>query len=263
MSLNGWYVRLGDESIGPLTNEEFRELVLSGSIAPQTQVSPNQLNWTPAAQVQGLSFPSAPPPPPLPIGPGRDPLAQLININTLWKVIALSAFALLTIFVAVQMATPPSSQPSQASTGLSASPQQRAAANRTYVYWRQVSGIVKAAAAAPAGATTFRSTATSIEGLPTSGIDLDAVNCALGFATVLKEAANLIESENDPSATADQMLRAFYGGWSGDFQPLVHDLEGRSDAHKILGSHVKSVEQQMIHTRAVLSSRYGVEFPAF
>jgi hypothetical protein len=70
-----------------------------------------------------------------------------------------------------------------------------------------------------------------------------------------------VESDNDPSEKVGQFLRGFYGGWSGDFQPLVHELENKNDAHKALVSQAKIAQQQMTQTRAMLSSRYGTEFP--
>jgi hypothetical protein len=98
--------------------------------------------------------------------------------------------------------------------------------------------------------------------LQTAGVEPDAINCALRAAALLKECADLVESENDPSVKAGEFLTGFYGGWTGDFQPLMHEVEGRNDSHKALFSHLKNVQQQAIQTRAILSSRYGVEFPA-
>jgi hypothetical protein len=257
MESGRWYVKLGEESIGPLTGAEFRELASNGSIVPDTAVSPDQQAWTPARTVEGLTFPPAPPP----VGPVRTSRRTAARRNAMWTLVVLGSVVLLVTFLLMLVDTPSASQPSHSSTG-ALTPEQQTA-NRTYLYWRQVSGILKTAAGtASTGVSTFRSTAASVDGLPTAGVDPDAISCALGFAALLKECADLVESENDPSTTAGEFVRGFYGGWSGDFQPLIHELEGRNDAHKALASHVKSAEQQLIQTRAILSSRYGVEFPA-
>src|ERR1700722_15809345 len=58
-----WHIKLGAETIGPLTGAEIRDLALKGSVRPETRVSTNQVNWSDAASIPGLTFgpPSAPP----------------------------------------------------------------------------------------------------------------------------------------------------------------------------------------------------------
>jgi GYF domain 2 len=239
-----WYVKLGEESIGPLTNDEFMELARTGSVGPQTAVSPDQLTWIQARTVQGLIF--APTQPPmLPIQASRRTVAKR---NARWTLVVLGAVVVVVILIVLVANTGALTQESQN-------------VNRTYQYWNQVSAVFKSASGTPPGVSTFRFVAASVEKLPTVGVDPEAINCALSVTGVLKECADLMESENDPSENAGQFLRGFYGGWSGDFQPLLHELESKNDRHKALASHAKTAQQQMIQTRAMLSSRYGVEFP--
>jgi GYF domain 2 len=251
-----WYVMLGNESIGPLTNDEFAELARRGSIGPQTAVSPDQSNWAPARSVESLAFPPAPSPvlPTPPMQPDVRPQPAI------WKVVAACAIALVVVIVVVKATMPPEPTWFQPPAATSPPTGPSEAATRTLQYWGRVSAIFKTAAASP-GVSAFRSSATLVDSLPTQGIDPDAINCALSVSGLLKECADLVESENDPSEKVGQFLTGFYSGWSGDFQPVVHDLESRSDAHKALASHAKNAQQQMVQTRAILSSRYGIEFP--
>ncbi len=235
----------------------LRELVRIGSIGPQTLMSANQQDWTPVRESQSLTF-DPPTPLQVPIAPRQEIPARA----NAWNFIATCVVAVVVIFVIGWASTPHETQPFHSSVVGSAPNKDLQVADRTFQYWKQVSGIFREAAAASGGTSAFRSCAAAVESLPTAGVDPDAVNCALGFTALLKECADLVQSENDPSATADQMLSAFYGGWSGDFQPLVRDLESRNEAHRALAAHVKNAEQQLIQTRAILSSRYGVEFPS-
>lgn len=60
---NGRRPRLSDDHLGSkVPNDEITELACAGSIGPQAGVSQDQLNWTQARAVGGLTFPSAPPP---------------------------------------------------------------------------------------------------------------------------------------------------------------------------------------------------------
>jgi hypothetical protein len=256
MESTRWYVKVRNESVGPLTIDELEELIRIGSIGPQTPVSTNQADWNAGENVPCLTL-SSTRSPETSVAPTHEVPVRASARN----LIAAATAAVVVLFVIGWASTPHETQ-SRPSTSGSPSQQVLQAADRTYQYWRQVSGIFKAAAAAPNGVATFRSSAAAVDELPTAGVDPDAVNCALGFAALLKECADVVQSDNDPAGTADQMLRAFYGGWSGDFQPLVRDLESRNDAHKALSGHVKSVEQQLVQTRAILGSRYGVEFPS-
>jgi RsiW-degrading membrane proteinase PrsW (M82 family) len=60
---DSWHIKLGSDTIGPLTSAELRNLAGNGSIRPETPVSCNLVEWSDAASVQGLTFrPTAPPP---------------------------------------------------------------------------------------------------------------------------------------------------------------------------------------------------------
>jgi GYF domain 2 len=255
MNATLWYVKLGEQSIGPMTQEELVDLSRNGNIGSQVLVSIDQLNWNPAGSLQGLGFASTPPP--LPAF-----RASVPHPSVIWKLVACVAAGLLAIFVIVRAATPPEVQPFQPSADSSRPLLEARAANRAYQYWIKVSAILKTGSTnASAGVSALRVAAASVEGLPTAGVDPEAINAALAFAAVLTECADLVDSENNPSDQASEFVAGFYGGWSGDFQPLVHRLESKTEAHKTVASHIRGVHDQAIKTRAILSSRYGIEFP--
>ena len=56
MSSSTWYVRLGDQVLGPISHDELRDRALQGSVTAQTQVSRDGTDWTEAATVPGIVF---------------------------------------------------------------------------------------------------------------------------------------------------------------------------------------------------------------
>ena len=69
MSTSTWYVRLGDQVLGPISDADLRDRAVQGSVTAQTPVSSDGTNWMEAAAVTGIVFtPSLPPmaPPSLP-----------------------------------------------------------------------------------------------------------------------------------------------------------------------------------------------------
>lgn len=62
MSSAGWYISLGNQVHGPLSESQLRELAQRGSVTAQTPVSRDKTKWMAAAAVQGIVFGVVPPP---------------------------------------------------------------------------------------------------------------------------------------------------------------------------------------------------------
>ena len=67
MSSTTWYVRLGDQVLGPISDADLRDRAMQGSVTPQTPVSNDGTTWMEAGTVRGIEFgaTSARPSPPL------------------------------------------------------------------------------------------------------------------------------------------------------------------------------------------------------
>jgi hypothetical protein len=93
-----------------------------------------------------------------------------------------------------------------------------------------------------------------IRGFPTVDVDPDAVQCGNDVATVFENLADYIEQSNNPGVFVEAFLR----GASGDlFGPTLNAL----DANSAMSQQLKQVQTEVDNARAILSSRYGVEFP--
>ncbi|MGF1515690.1 MAG: AIM24 family protein [Elainellaceae cyanobacterium] len=55
MNTLGWYYRLGDEVIGPLTPPQLKQAVTQGSITPDTLVRQENRDWQVASNINGLA----------------------------------------------------------------------------------------------------------------------------------------------------------------------------------------------------------------
>ncbi|NQT15968.1 MAG: DUF4339 domain-containing protein, partial [Planctomycetes bacterium] len=56
-----WYVQTSSGKSGPFTPANLRKLAQTGKITPESLVSLDGENWSPAARVKGLVFAEAPP----------------------------------------------------------------------------------------------------------------------------------------------------------------------------------------------------------
>jgi hypothetical protein len=55
MDPSRWYIKLANETIGPVTDAEFEELVQKGGIGPRTPVSSDRETWVPAHAIPGFA----------------------------------------------------------------------------------------------------------------------------------------------------------------------------------------------------------------
>jgi hypothetical protein len=247
MSSQQWSIRIGADSVGPLTASELQLLAANGSIKPDTPVSPDGEKWWTASQVRGLEFcVNAPQLPPKFNSAAADTGSSIV-----WIVAGIGGLLLAILLVGAlssfQRAAP--TAPSIANAGES-----------TTRYWIQTAQILASlnqekATDAATSVQHLRATADSLERLPTVGVDTDAVSCGLEVAKLLREIAAIGERGNDPSLLIEALVR----GASGD--PYGTSLE-IMQSQRAIRERVQAVQQYAAETRAILSARYGVEFPA-
>jgi hypothetical protein len=249
MKSNQWHIRIGGETIGPLSSAELQDLADHRSITQRTPLSPDGNTWTTGGAVRGLSFPvdSPPPPPPRPPVPGgrtriEDILTRLRSDRKALIASAIIAALLLIVLVAAA---------SRSSNGT---------ADRTYEYWSQVRQTIQAGAKiaktdqGPSTSERCRSIAAAINNLPTAGVDEEAVRACLSAAALFDRRAEINEAITSPAFLFEVFVREANG------DPFGASLDALS-ADSALKQRVTVVREQLTRTRALLSSRYGREFP--
>ena len=264
---NRWFVQLGDTILGPVSDAELQELARRGSIAAHTQVTYDHSNWLPAGNLTGLQIgPNA-------TFPGAPPETQATDIHgnrTMWALGLASAAAILVasailLLVCVNLLSRPSwTAPSAAanaggehSTGAPAEVYD--AGQWTLRYWQQIGAAGKLDSASGTDADhaidQLRQAVIRLRALPTAGVDADAVKCGLNVATLFGNMADTAARGNSPAL----MIESFFLGMTGDpFGTTVESLEANTAVER----EFKQVQQELANTRAILSSRYGIEFPA-
>jgi len=132
-------------------------------------------------------------------------------------------------------------------------------AQKTLAYWRGIAAVEVFSSPAErrtpqAIIAAFRRAAEQIRVLGTVDVDTDAVRCGNDVATLFVNVADNIEHSNSP----DMWVEAFLRGLSGDlFGPTLDSL----DANSAISQQAKQVQTEVENARAILSSRYRVEFP--
>jgi hypothetical protein len=132
-------------------------------------------------------------------------------------------------------------------------------AEGTVRYWQALGAVVaedptRTTTTSEAMVTTIRQMAAQIRAIPTSAVDPDAVQCGLDVACALKDVADQVEANNSPAV----LVEAFFRGLVGD--PFGKGAE-MLEAQSALQGRCQQVQTNLDNTRAILSSRYGVEFP--
>jgi hypothetical protein len=248
MKSNRWHLKLKGYTLGPLTSSELMDLAEKGTITPETPVSPDEIKWTNAGSIHGLTFDRSDSPPSLDPTPrtSLDLLRQLMRTNPRAKIVigAGAAIGFVILLAAAASIVSPSKN----------------VAARTYDYWAHVSRDVQAIRDHPPTDNqslieAFRKVATSIDALPTAGVDQDAIKACLSVAALFRAKADVSETINSPTF----FMEAFIRGAAGD--PFGASLDGMN-ADNAVNRRYRDVQEQVIQTRAILSSRYGREFPA-
>lgn len=260
MSNQGWYLRLKQEILGPLSEAELRDLAQRGALLPDTPVSQDRTRWTTAASVAGIVFP--PPPPPAHASPDQRPAGAGTRPVLRWLLagMALGAMGLLVGggllwgILAGVLEPPTTEEP------VSALPtRQEILAEGTLRYWQALRAVVaedptKTGTNTEAMVTRIRQMAAQIRDVPTSDVDPDAVQCGIDVACALKDVADQVEANNSPAVLVEAFLRGLGGDPFGKGAEML-------EAQSALQGKCRRVQTRLNNTRAILSSRYGVEFP--
>jgi hypothetical protein len=248
MKSKSWHIKLKAHLVGPLSSNELADLADKRSITRDTPVSPDGQRWIVAGSIQGLEFPQSNPPavPSLAVRWSIDRIAWPRGWGRNQRVAAGIGIALAVIILIAFARTIVS--PSNA-TG-----------DRTFDYWTHVRSALQSAAKtfraedSEAAVESCRKIAESIEALPTAGVDQDAVTAGLALAALFKAKADVDETISSPAF----LMQAFIRGANGD--PFGASLDGLN-ANNAVNQRSKLVREKMRQTRAILSSRYGREFP--
>jgi hypothetical protein len=269
MASQGWYIRLDEQVLGPISEAELRDLAMRGAANAQTPVSCDGVSWTEAATLPGITFgiplSRSPSPPPIPsthvLPSGQLSSGWLFGAILGGGVLVLICSGLLlVVLAALAKDSTPASSPAVADLPLQPSASEQAIAQKTLVYWQALGRVLSQGgppgdATAQIAVTSWHGMAARIRALPTSGVDPDAVQCGLDVATVLDNMADFVAQSNSPAILVEAYLR----GAAGDpFGTAAEILDARSNLQRQL----QQVQSELDSARAVLSSRYGIEFPA-
>lgn len=129
----------------------------------------------------------------------------------------------------------------------------------TFQYWSQVKSIVSSHRF-PSNAATqevivrLRGIGRSIQQLPTLGVDDEAVDYAQTVTETCDQIADLAESNSSIGKMAEHFLR----GLNGDVISSFQEVNAQSEQ---VTQWIRNAGNKGNRVRALLTSRYGVEFP--
>lgn len=261
MSSTSWYIRLGDQVLGPVSESELRDLALRGGVTARTLVSPDKLNWKEAASIRDLVFGNAssdtsqvPLPAPSPPGAQRFSPTRLFVGILLGSIGVIVCGFIVLVVIAALVGSGESDRAALPAT------QEQMVAQRTLAHWKGIGAATGSRGQAgnqtpQAMVAALRQSAGQIRALPTVDVDPDAVQCGNDAATVLGNLADFIEQSNNPGVVVEAFLRGAAGDPFGTAAEVL-------DAQSLLSQQLKQVQTELDNARAVLSSRYGIEFPA-
>ena len=247
-----WYVRIYDDKIGPMSERELHDLARRGGLKSDSLVSQDGVQWRLASSLPELQFGTAVPLIRSSSGASGN-FGLVIALLSAGALIAL----MVAIFVVARVALVPERQThNQYSQAEAAYPS--SVADLTFAYWQQVQSLTSQLNDPKHTAESFpvacRNIAVGIYSLPAQSVDQEAVQCVHEVATVLGYLADFIERSNSP----DLLVEAFLRGAAGDLLgPTIEHMESQ----KIVLQQVQYVTGESQRVRAILSARYGAEFP--
>lgn len=257
-----WWIRRDDRVDGPLTASEIRQLASQELIDRTTEISRDRQHWTPAALVSGLRVQPAAHRPSLcspPAAPGKPSAFRDRNARQLlWIVGGIGAVCLVVLGLAILLVVAlPSDSPETGNTAVGTADDLPGTA--TWDYWNAIRAVHKSVprdVRSPAqAASAVEQIALRIEKLPTLNVDIDAVACGHDLANFWRDAGQQIRRRNSANVMAESFLR----GLSGDpFGTAVQELQRQKE----FNAEAAAVMDRCRRTRAVLTARYGVEFPS-
>jgi hypothetical protein len=130
---------------------------------------------------------------------------------------------------------------------------------KTIAYWRSIASVLVSLQQSDkqtpqAVIATVRRAAGQIRVLPTVNVDPDAVQCGNDVATVLNNFADYHGGGDDPAVLVGAALRGMNLGFFGALQEVL-------DTQSAMRQQSSQVQNELDNARAILSARYGVEFP--
>jgi len=260
-----FYIHLDGQTIGPFGSQALQERILAGALGPTDPVwmQGNQ-NWLPAARMPGLAFPVKHVPIPLWLKRNAIVIAAvafavlILIVAPSWYVLSLNANRESKLNLQNQILV--TGVKSGETTATIRAPG-KSAGRATYNYWLSICEAAKPIIEVLQKSNQNQSIQTSgqtafiIEGLPTLNVDQDVVRMGLDWAGVLRNRADLQDYSNDLTQIGPDVLL----GWlQGD---LSGGLNGVAQDFKKSTAQLKQMQQKMAQMRAVLTARYGFEFP--
>lgn len=128
---------------------------------------------------------------------------------------------------------------------------------QTFNYWSRLYGVALRSRTKLSNpqqlAPLCNKLASEIDQMATGSVDQDAISCAMGLRTWFVDLAAEHERRGSPEALVSALARGFQGDILGPF--LDENASTESFAQRL-----RAIQNQLVSTRAVLSSRYGTEF---
>ena len=253
-----WFVRLDDAVSGPMTLAELRRLVQSRRVGPTTLVSRDAQKWVTASALPALrdelvGIPSAPPP--VPVGSASTTLRPVWIAGGI--LVGVGGFLLLLVCLGILLSASGNGEPVTNANPVAQAepaPAVNAVAEGTAATWlalrEELSRIRQLK-----NPQDFAVIASRIERLPTVNVDTDLVQFVLSLSALMRESSLQAQRQSDPSLFVEAIMR----GANGD--PFGTYNDQRRDQNTFLQRWTE-MESYSARLRAVLSQRYGVEFPA-
>lgn len=130
--------------------------------------------------------------------------------------------------------------------------------DRTLRYWNQLNAVcAEMVSDSKTGNDVIRdlkSASSRMAVIPTAGVDIEAVQCG----NSLREWLMMVVAEAERRNSAEFAVETFARGFQGDFAGPVSEYTRTNSRIKAFGNETLS---RLVSTRALLSARYGVEFP--
>lgn len=130
---------------------------------------------------------------------------------------------------------------------------------RTLAYWKGLETVLARVNAVQSqnpqqGLNALNAAILEIDRIPAADVDFDAIRCG----SALRGWFGMVVSESQRRNSPEAFIEAFVRGYQGDiFGPALE----MGQANNAIQRALVELQNQCSTTRAVLSSRYGVEFP--
>lgn len=175
--------------------------------------------------------------------------------NGCWIAAGACAVIAFVVWLFIPAGTP---QKDKVANSQKSSSAEQSRGERTLAYWNSLRSTFPAAGSQPRnvdeGVNVLESTVARIDALPTSGVDPDAVECGSALRRLLRVTASELRRLNSP----EHFLESFVRGYQGDvLGPIVE----YSQTNSAINQQASDVQDLLARARAMLSSRYGIEFP--